>query len=333
MRIGLSYDLKAEVPDNITVDDALEEYDSLETVEIISSAIEAKGHQVVWLGGGEHFLDNVRREGVDFVFNIAEGRGNYRSREAQIPSILEMLNIPYSGSDPQTLALCLDKPLTKRVLSTEGIRTPRWLVVDDEGSQCLLSLDRFSFPVIIKPAYEGSSKGIRQTSVARSMHQAVNEIKRLLGIYHQPVMVEEFVDGDEITAGIIGNTPPKTVGIMRILPRDKTERFVYSVEVKRNYETLVDYECPARLNSRVLNEIEEASHNVFKILGCRDFARIDFRVHRDGTPYFIEINPLPGLGTYSDLIIMAIKMGWTHQGLIGAVLDAALKRCPQCLVV
>jgi D-alanine-D-alanine ligase len=333
VRIGLSYDLKAEVPDNITVDDALEEYDSLETIEIISSAIETKGHQVVWLGGGEHFLDNVRREGVDFVFNIAEGRGNHRGREAQIPSILEMLSIPYSGSDPQTLAMCLDKPLTKKLLSAEGIRTPRWLVVDNEESQSLLSLDRFSFPVIIKPAYEGSSKGIRQTSVAHSLHQAVNEIRQILGLYRQPVMVEEFIDGDEVTVGIIGNKPPKTVGIMRILPRDRSGRFVYSVEVKRNYETLVDYECPARLSSGVINKIEETSLDIFKVLGCRDFARIDFRVHRDGTPYFIEINPLPGLGTYSDLIIMAIKMGWTHQGLIGAVLDAALKRCPQCLIV
>jgi D-alanine-D-alanine ligase len=333
MRIGLSYDLKAEVPDNITVDDALEEYDSLETVEIISGAIETKGHQVVWLGGGEQFLDSIRREEINFVFNIAEGRGNFRSREAQVPSVLEMLNIPYSGSDPQTLAVCLDKPMTKKLLSAEGIRTPRWLVVDNEESQSLLPLDSFNFPVIIKPAYEGSSKGIRQTSVAHSLHQAVNEIRRLLEIYRQPVMVEEFIEGDEVTVGIIGNKPPEIVGIMRILPRDRSGCFVYSIEVKRNYETLVDYECPARLNSRVINDIERSSLKIFQVLGCRDFARIDFRIAADGTPYFIEINPLPGLGTYSDLIIMAVKMGWTHHGLIGAVLDAALKRCPQCLTV
>ncbi len=333
MRIGLSYDLKTEVLNTSMTDDALEEYDSRETIEIIADAIEARGHQVVRLGGGEQFFDSIRREEVNFVFNIAEGRGNFRGREAQIPSILEMLNLPYSGSDPQTLAVCLDKPLTKKLLSAEGIRTPRWLVVDNEESQSLLSLEKFTFPVIIKPAYEGSSKGIRLTSIAHSIHHAVNEIRRLLGLYRQPVMVEEFIDGDEITVGIIGNKPPGTVGIMRILPRDKVEHFVYSVEVKRDYETLVDYECPARLNFKVINEIEKTSIDVFRVLGCRDFARIDFRVSSDGTPYFIEINPLPGLGTYSDLIIMAVKMGWTHQGLIGAVLDAALKRCPQCLTV
>jgi D-alanine-D-alanine ligase len=330
MRIGLAYDLKTEVPHNITVDDALEEYDSPETVGAISDVIEAGGHQVVWLGGGEQFLDSIRREEVDFVFNIAEGRGNYRSREAQIPSILEMLNIPYTGSDPQTLAVCLDKPLTKKLLTAEGIKTPRWLVVEDKESQNLLSLYDLNFPVIIKPAYEGSSKGIRQTSIADTPHYAVEETKRLLELYHQPVMIEEFIDGDEVTVGIIGNKNPKIVGIMRILPRNKTEHFVYSLEVKRDYEALVEYECPPQLKSKVIKKIEETALNAFTALGCRDFARIDFRVGHDDTPYFIEINPLPGLGTYSDLIIMAIKMGWTHQGVIGAVLDAALKRCPRC---
>jgi D-alanine-D-alanine ligase len=333
MRIGLSYDLKTEISNTSLTDDALEEYDSPETVEIIAAAIEAKGHQVIWLGGGAQFLDSIRREEVDFIFNIAEGRGSYRSREAQIPSVLEMLDIPYTGSDPLCLSVCLDKPLTKKILAAEGIKTPRWLVVDDKESQSVLSLEGFNFPVIIKPACEGSSKGIRLTSIAHSLHQAVNEIRRLLELYRQPVMVEEFIDGDEVTVGIIGNKPPKIAGVMRILPKNKTQHFVYSLEVKRDYEALVDYECPARLKSGVLNKIEETSLNIFRMLGGRDFARVDFRVKGDGTPYFIEINPLPGLGTYSDLIIMAIKMGWTHHGLIGAVLDAALKRCPQCLRV
>jgi D-alanine-D-alanine ligase len=333
MRIGLACDLKTEVSDNITTDDALEEYDSPETIGMISDAIEARGHRIVWLGGGEQFLDNIRREEVDFVFNIAEGRGNYRSREAQVPSVLEMLNIPYTGSDPQTLAVCLDKPLTKKLLTAEGIRTPRWLVMDDKESQNILSLERLNFPVIIKPASEGSSKGIRQTCLAYNLRQAVNEIRRLLEFYHQPAIVEEFIEGDEVTVGIIGNTPPKIVGVMRILPRNSTRNFVYSIEVKRDYEALVDYECPAQIKSEVISKTEEASLNAFMVLGCRDFARIDFRIGTDGTPYFIEINPLPGLGTYSDLIIMAIKTGWTHQGLISAVLDAALKRCPQCLKV
>src|SRR4030042_1534071 len=128
MRLGLAYDLKTTVTKRHNVDDALEEYDSPETVEIISSALKKKGHSVVRLGGGVEFLDNIRREKVDMVFNISEGRGGHRSREAQVPSILEMLDIPYTGSDPLCLAICLDKPTTKKLVAMAGIPTPRWLV-------------------------------------------------------------------------------------------------------------------------------------------------------------------------------------------------------------
>ena len=331
MRIGLAYDLKSAIPEHHAVDDALEEYDSPETVELITAAFKSRGHDVVRLGGGTQFLDNVRREKIDIVFNIAEGRGNYRSREAQVPSILEILDIPYTGSDPQCLAICLDKPVTKKLVAAEGIITPKWLVIADEEEMSRISWEGFPFPVIIKPACEGSSKGIRLTSLAHNVPEVGEEVSRILKGYHQPVMVEEFIAGDEVTVGIIGNSPPKLVGMMRVLPKKKVEHFVYSLEVKRDYVNLVEYESPVCLPGDTIDKLEHSSLKAFKALGCRDFARVDFRVGRDGTPYFIEINPLPGLGSYSDLIIMAIKLGWTHDGLIAAVLDAALERYPQCV--
>jgi D-alanine-D-alanine ligase len=336
MRIGLSYDLKAlpqEGLEHHTVDDALEEYDSPETVEIITAALESKGHHVVRLGGGAQFLENIRREKVDIVFNIAEGRGNYRSREAQVPSILEMLDIPYTGSDPQCLAICLDKFATKKLVTLDGVSTPKWVVIASKEELSKISRDGFPFPAIIKPAYEGSSKGIRLDSVADTPEQAARIVPKLLAYYRQPVMLEEFIDGDEVTVGITGNSLPEILGIMRILPRRKDKHFIYSLEVKRDYLNLVDYECPARLSKDILDEISVSSLKAFKALGCRDFARLDFRVSPEGIPYFLEINPLPGMGTYSDLVIMAIMMGWTHEALIGAVLDAALERYPQCVHV
>ncbi len=334
MRIGLSYDLKEAIPvGQDCLDDAFEEYDSSETVELISAVLEAKGHSTVKLGGGSEFLDNIRREKTDIVFNIAEGRGNYRSREAQVPAILEMLNIPYTGSDPQCLAVCLDKPVTKKLAAADGISTPKGLVIADEPELFQISWDGFPFPAIIKPAYEGSSKGIRLTSLAYSVSQAQEEAQRILECYQQPVMVEEFIDGDEVTVGIIGNSPPRIVGMMRVVPKKKNEHFIYSLEVKRDYLNLVDYECPVRLGKQVLERLADASLRLFKALGCRDFARVDFRVSPEGIPYFLEINPLPGLGTYSDLVIMAKMMGWTHEELIGAVLDVALERYPQCACV
>jgi D-alanine-D-alanine ligase len=331
MRIGLSYDLKAAVDERRAVEDALEEYDSPETVAIIAAALESGGRQVVRLGGGTQFLDSVRREKVDIVFNIAEGRGNYRSREAQVPAVLEMLDIPYTGSDPQTLAVCLDKPVTKKLAAAEGVSTPAWLLIRDEAELRLTAWEEFPFPVIIKPACEGSSKGIRLTSLAYDVARAEAETGRILADYRQPVMVEQFIDGDEVTVGVIGNAPARVLGVMRVVPRKQEGPFVYSLEVKRDYLNLVDYECPARLPPDVLDNLENSSLKIFRALGCRDFARIDYRVGRDGTPYFIEINPLPGLGTYSDLVIMATMLGWTHEGLIKAVFDAALTRYPQCV--
>lgn len=332
MRIGLSYDLKGAMPlDEASPEDALEEYDSKETVGLIAAALEAGGHSIAMLGGGREFLENILREKVDIVFNIAEGRGNSRSRESQVPCVLEMMGIPYSGSDSQCLAICLDKPLAKKLVAAEGISTPRWQIITDEKDLGQIPWEQFAFPAIIKPAHEGSSKGIRLTSVVDSVSKAQEEVSRLLDCYRQPVMAEEFITGDEVTVGIIGNSPPKVMGMMRILPRIKEKHFIYSLEVKRDYLNLVDYECPPQLSDEVLARITLSSLKVFGILGCRDFARLDFRVSPEGIPYFLEINPLPGLSAQSDLVIIATKLGWTHQELINAAFDAALKRYSQCV--
>ena len=334
MRIGLSYDLKETISlPQAGCDDACEEYDSLETVELITTSLEAEGHAVTLLGGGREFLGKIIQEKVEFVFNVAEGRGTYRSREAQVPSILEMLNIPYSGSDPQCLAICLDKPLTKRLITLAGVSTPTWRIINDR--QELHELDRCHrlFPAIIKPAYEGSSKGIRLTSLVEDAEQANEVIECLLDRYDQPAMVERVITGDEVTVGIIGNAPARVLAVMRILPKQRNDCFLYTLDVKRNYLELVDYECPAGLEEKVLQRIQIASLKAFEALGCRDFARLDFRISAAGVPYFLEVNPLPGLGSHSDLVIMAEKLGWNHRQLTGAVLNAALERYPQCVCV
>jgi D-alanine-D-alanine ligase len=333
MKIGLSYDLKEAVSVGLgQPEDALEEYDSLETVEAIVAALETQGHSVIRLGGGSEFLISILREKVDLVFNIAEGLGNYRSREAQVPSILEMLHIPHSGSDPQCLAICLDKPLTKTMVALSGIRTPRWQVISHSRELGGIACNHFPFPAFVKPAYEGSSKGIHSGSKVEDIEQMVEMVTVLLERYRQPIMVEEFIAGDEVTVGIVGNRPPKVLGVMRVLPKKTGAYFVYSLEVKRDWECLVDYECPAQLDTGILGEIMESSLKVFKVLGCRDFARLDFRLNSEGLPYFLEINSLPGLNPKSsDLPIMASKMGLSYEALISAILDSALERYPQCV--
>jgi D-alanine-D-alanine ligase len=332
MIIGLSYDLKDSVPpDQDSPEDALEEYDSPETVNAIAAAIETKGHSTVKLGGGMEFMTNITSRKVDLVFNIAEGLGTYRSREAQVPSILEMMDIPYSGSDPQCLAISLDKPLTKKILKASGVITPQWHLINRRSQLEEIDWCGFPLPAFIKPAYEGSSKGITSGSVATSIDQLENTISKLLELYRQPVLVEQFIAGDEVTVGVIGNSPARVLGIMRILPKQRTENLIYCLEVKRDWVNQVDYECPAKLPKSILEKIETASLKIFQILGCRDFSRIDFKISSDGEPYFLEINPLAGLNPKSgDLPIMAGKMGWAYERLILAIFDAALERYPHC---
>jgi D-alanine-D-alanine ligase len=332
MRIGLSFDLKEHVESSgrLLPDDAFEEYDYPATVDFIASALAEQGHSIIKLGGGREFLNSILAQQVDIVFNISEGRGTWRSREAQVPSVLEMLGIHYSGSDPESLSICLDKPLTKQLVSAAGVPTPAWSVIRDHAQAESFNWAALSYPMIAKPAFEGSSKGVRTNSVAAGPKQAEQITGELLTMYRQPVMLEGFVRGDEITVGILGNSTPKIVGIMRIVPKIQTQNFVYSLEVKRDWRAQVDYECPANISSKTLDEITEYSIKSFQVLECRDFARIDFRIGADGIPYFIEINPLPGLGDYSDLILMAIKMGWSQNSLIQAVMNAAIMRCSIC---
>jgi D-alanine-D-alanine ligase len=329
MKIGLSYDIKEQAAKAEGLpEDAFEEYDSPETVEALAAAISSHGHTVLKLGGGPAFLKNILKVKPDLVFNIAEGLGNYRSREAQLPSVLEMLGIPYSGSDPLTLSVCLEKPITKQIVAACGVATPRWCVINDIVELESFDWRKFPFPAFTKPSHEGSSKGIRNASRVDSALALKELIKQQMALYAQPMMVEEFIQGDELTVGLLGNNPPRVTGIMHVVPRQKSPDFVYSLEVKRNWRQMVQYECPAKFDEAVLNKIQDSCLKAFKALGIRDLARMDFRISADGTPYFLEVNPLPGLNPKSgDYVIMAEAMGWSYNSLIGAVLSSAIARC------
>ena len=328
MRIGLAYDLKDDIEAGRDIpEDALEEYDSIKVVRSIARSLRSLGHRTIYLGGGRKFLENILKARVDLVFNIAEGRGSLRSREAQVPAILEMLSIPYTGSDPLTLAITLDKPLAKQIVIAAGVPTPPWIKIDSSAGLKAVHDKDIPLPAFVKPAFEGSSKGIRLTSRVNTAIKARTTAQALLDKYGQPVLMEKYIEGEEVTVGITGNSPPAIVGIMRVVPRKKFKTFVYSLEVKRDWRNLVDYECPARLERSTLRRIGDFSIKAYKALGCRDFARVDFRVSPDGTPYFLEVNPLPGLNPDSgDLPIMSYKVGWTYQRLIGTVLESAIAR-------
>jgi D-alanine-D-alanine ligase len=337
MRIGLAFDLSppasgivhASDPTAAALpDDWYEEFDSPVTVEAVAGALRRRGHEVVLLGNGRDLLRQFLAQPPELVFNFAEGEGTSRSREARVPAICEMLGIAHTGSDPATLSIALDKDWARQLVSRQGVRVPAaGLVHPGPGVGVMVVAPPTSYPLILKPAWEGSSKGIRQTCLIEQPEELQPTLERLLRDYRQPVLIEEFIAGDELTVGLIGNDPPRVLGIMRVVPNEPTERFVYSVEVKRDFRRQVRYECPPPLASEVLARVEQAALSAWTALGCRDLARIDFRL-RDGEPYFLEANPLPGLNpTSSDLVIMAGLIGVSHDELIGRILDAALARC------
>jgi D-alanine-D-alanine ligase len=328
MRIGLTYDLKSDLPLSADLpDDFQEEYDSPTTVEAVAKVLRGLGHIVECLGNGREMLARLLAAPPDFVFNFAEGQGIARSREARVPAVLEMLSIPYSGSDPLTLAATLDKDCAKRLASSAGVPVPRgWVYHPGDDLDAIRSGSPLPYTAIVKPAWEGSSKGIRGKCVVERPDELADALATIAAQQRQPILVEEFIPGEEVTVGIVGNDPPKIVGVLRVLPLQETERFVYSLEVKRDWQRRVRYECPAQLSAGDLRSVESVALQVYSALECRDVSRVDLRV-RDGVPYFLEVNPLPGLNPdSSDLVILARMAGWTYEQLITAILEAAMRR-------
>jgi len=324
VRVGLAYNVKPADPPSHLPEDAFEEYDSEATVGHICDALASLHHEVRRLPAGAGFVDALREARPEIVFNIAEGEGG-RCREAHVPAVLEMLGVPYVGSDPLTLAVTLDKPVAKKLVASEGLPTPAFRVFRSAAEFDGLP---FPCPVIVKPAFEGSSKGVRLSSRATTLGQAREMVRFVTETYRQEALVEAFVPGAEVTVGVLGNDPPRVVGMMEVVPKTvPSSEFVYSLEVKRDWENQVTYRVPPALSPQSLAEIVRCAMGAYRALGCRDFSRIDFRLDAAGMPQFIECNPLPGLSPgYGDLPIMAERMGVPYPSLIREILSHALHR-------
>ncbi len=277
--------------------DVYAEWDTAETIGAIQAALELR-HDVVMIEANREAYQKLLENRPDFVFNVSEGLFGV-SREAQIPALLEMLQIPYLGSDPLTLATCLDKGRTKEVLSYHRIPTPLFSVVRamDEFEDI-----RVRFPSIVKPLHEGSSKGIYNSSVVRTPAELKREVELILGTYKQPALIEEFLPGREFTVAIMGNgNEAQCLPVVEInydaLPSGVNP--IYSYEAKWIWDRAEDpldiFTCPAHLAKALQASIEDTALSTYRVLGCRDWARIDMRLNGQGIPNIIEVNPLPGI--------------------------------------
>ncbi len=317
MRIGLTYNLKPEG----AAGDRFEEFDSIETIEALESALRACGHDPVRLGWGLPMLDKLSENGIDAVFNLAEGVGG-RGRESQVPATLEMLGIRCTGSDAIAIGITLDKALAKTMAKAHGIATAPWVVMPSHGaSRHPLPPgegrgEGLRFPLFVKPAAEGSSMGVTSKSLCRNEGELAEAVARVR--QYGPVLIEEFLPGNEYTVGILGG---KLIGVMQVVPKTGQENFFYSIEVKRDYERRVEY--------RIVDEprVAAVALAIWNAFGLRDVARVDVRCDRDGVANFVEVNPLPGVHpVHSDLVILAKGVGWTYDQLIAGIMQSAEER-------
>ena len=303
------------------------EFDSPGTIERIVESLRADGHTVHLVEATPELPRWFLAHEVDLVFNIAEGTyGDHR--ESQVPAVLESLAIPFTGSSSVTLALALDKAKTKQILASEGIPTPAWQLCPTPRTPLQ---SRLRFPLIVKPNREGSSKGIWRESVVQDERSLRKQVERLFERYRQEVLVEEFIQGKELTVGVIGEEALPVLEIDFSSCRDSSE-FFYSWRVKefQGNEAMglvPTLHCPARLDTETTARVQSIALRAHRSLGCADFSRTDIRLSADEVPYVLEINPLPGLSPLdSNFPVMTSAAGLSHHALIRRIVDLSMSR-------
>ncbi len=345
-RVAVLANLKKNAPhfDGMTKDH-WDDLDSESTVKALTDAIRAGGHESEFLEGDVTIVDTVRKYKPDMCFNICEGHFG-DSREAQIPAILENLQIPYTGSKILTLALTLDKPMTKRVLAWHNLPTPDFQSFErvdeplDEG---------MVFPLFVKPSREGTGMGISYESIVHNESELRKQLAFILERYKQPALVEKFIEGREVTIGMVGNlvgpvakrlprneNAPRIQAGLRFLPPMEVDLKpyletdgVYANRLKTALAAELTYLCPAPLDDEMVDELNWLAAAVFRVTGVLDVARVDFRLDANDNlkPYILEINPLPGLSpVISDLVIEGAAEGIEHTELVNMILNTAFKR-------
>lgn len=335
MNLAFCFNVKHTTPSRNIAAQQEADFDSPEIIADIKTALESGQHKVTEVEGDRksylRFLEI--KDKIKIVFNIAEGLHG-QAREAQIPSMLEVLKIPFTHSGPWTQTISLDKTLTKIVLLHHGIPTPRFQLIKNSEYQLENSL---RFPLIVKPNSEGSSIGIFNENLVYDYLKLAERIRWLLAKFHQPVLVEEYIDGREFTVSILGNKPPRVLPIVEqnfsIFPENMHHFATY--EAKWLYEDQLPnpadaYFCPAPITTRLQEKLSELSLKIYQILDCKDVSRIDFRMDKNENIFCLEVNTLPGLmadpNVVSYLPIAARAAGFSFEGLVNTILNEALER-------
>jgi len=322
--VGLTYDLRTDYQFKAgDPADANAEFDHSSTIDVIAKAIEANGFKVERIGNAVNLLERVNSLKVDIVFNISEGLFG-RNRESQVPIILEMNRIPFVGADALTLGLTLDKVMAKKIFIADKIPTPKFFEVSTLSQ--LENMNHHKFPLIVKPRFEGSSKGLSESSRVQNREELIKQVEYIVNVYKQPALVEEFISGQEFTVAIVGNNPPEVLPVVQIKIDGKLKLKDKFYTFARITSDRLEYICPAKISAELKNKLDELALKTYQAVDCRDFGRVDFRVDSEDKPYVLEINPLPSLSTEDVFMLLAKTIGITYEQMIGKILFSAFKR-------
>jgi D-alanine-D-alanine ligase len=311
----------------------LSEIGVVEEMEDIKSALNSLGYRTSIFNVDSNFfrlIDYLRGERPDLVFNLVESVENESAQEMNIAGVYELMNVPFTGAGPLALGTALNKPRVKEILASHGIRTPRFMVFrvkDRIGMQ-----EGVSFPLIVKPAHEDASVGIDDSSVVYNLADLRKRVRFIHTEYDQPALAEEYIDGRELNVAILGNNPPAALPISEIDFSGLTEGMhkIVSYEAKWIHGT-VAYEgtrgvCPAVLPAPLEARIKETALRAYSLIGCRDYARVDFRLTKDGIPYVLEVNPNPDISDDAGFARSARAQGYTFAEIVGKIVESALER-------
>ncbi|MGH7703594.1 MAG: D-alanine--D-alanine ligase family protein, partial [Gemmatimonadales bacterium] len=312
--------------------DLYAEWDEPATVDAVEQALRPLG-EVVRLEANAEFPSRLAKARPDFVFNIAEGLYGV-NREGHVPAICEFLGVPYSASDPLTLSLSLHKGRAKEAMASRGVPTAPFILARTAGEARNVSLP---FPLFVKPAFEGSGKGVSVKSLCHSKRELVAQVGYLLATYREPVLIETYLPGAEFTVAILGNGEEARclpiVG-MKFDTLPKGAPPIYGYEAKWIWDSPADpleiFQCPARIPKRQADQVRAVALGAYRALECRDWCRVDIRCDEAGLPMVVELNPLPGIlpdpRENSCFPKAARAAGLTYDELIRKVAEIAWRR-------
>lgn len=320
MRIGLTYDLRSWYLERGYTMDETAEFDKEETVNALADILTSLGYEADLVGNAFQLIEKLAGgEKWDMVFNIAEGLYG-DGRESLVPALLDQYKIPYVFSGPVVMGLSLNKHIARLVVSAGGVPVSPGTIISEITQ--LNTVSGLVYPLFVKPVAEGTGKGITARSIVKDKKELASLVTELLQLYHQPVLVEEYLPGREFTVGVTGSGEETVmIGGMEVICKDNLP---YSVEVKENYYDIVEYRP---ISAELTEECREVAVNAWKALNAVDAGRVDLRTDRNGRICFIEANPLAGLNpVHSDLPILARMSGVTYEKLIETIMTSARKR-------